>query len=1780
MVKTAQEVFRGELERLFSSAKLRDLCSDYLGIDPEREGLYDETKAVFVHRLVDWCERSQSLEALADTVLTLKKGMVDPRVRHILDFQKNAEQLSEGTIVSGFIVGEQIKVGGLGTVYKCARSDSSVDGEPVFDHGLKVIHSEHAVDRHASKRFMTLMRFLKTRKPTNILPVELVGELGDGRPYVIYPWMEGKSLSELKPLPPLKAVEMLQAIVNALSHVHEMEFVHGDLNPGNVLVLDDVGTGEGPKEIALLGFGVDRLFFRSGPQANGSRFYGHFNGMTPEQARGKHPDIRSDIYGLGSLLFELIHGEPPFSGKSPIDVVAAHLTAKVPSLVELHDDTHLEPIDKLVESMMAKAPRHRPQTLGEVRQSLDETKSMLEAMAIRSSQMGTREDIEESANLLLDSPTDEEALRKLVEQATAHNSWIPAMEVLEEAASKTEDESTARKLLLEAARAAVKHIKDYDKAAEIYHTLAQMDPTDHYVKDQQLDLLRSQGKYGKLIEELAARAEASSEIEEQLNLIREIASVYEHKLHDYSKAFDYRLACVDLSTTDDEVISRLERLAELSGRYGDLAAAFADAAKEAETASDFVTATHYYKVIGKYYLDKLREPAYALTCVEKVLEFDPDDVVSLETMAEIYRESGGWDDLLEVLNRLADAESAPTAKRNYLAEAARVRYERQDDMDGALKSLETVYSADPTHQKTVDLLAEIYEKKKEWEKLTNVLSKNLESLSGKGREIAEKRYRLGELFEEMMDDLPAAEEQYEKGLQAEDAHLPSIRGLARIFARKGEMTKLRDNLKLQLSLVETPKQEVLTRERLAVLSEEEFKDYQEAALQFEMVLEIDPHYKDAFVALSRLYRLSEEWEKLTLLLEKRANLEEVDLEEKRDLLKERATVIREKLKDAKRAAEAFSQVAAIGADDAIDALARAQEEAGEFEAAIDTLRRIVDRSEALETKVENLTRIADIQLAELGRAEEAATTLRQVVDMAPKDLHVLGKLKDVYVVQGNYAAAVATLDKKLELVQGVIARADVFAEKGVICLDNLHDEERASEWFEQALQLDEHNLVAGDRLSEIYRIRGEWDKALPIYERWVDSADSLPSEKQIELYTQLGEAYDRLEYPVKALDIFKKAAEIAGDEPHLVRRLGEVALPLEAYGLAREHFGKYLRMKGDELDETSKIELLVKLGRACLGVGEHGEAAKYARQASKMNPTHQGARLLLADVHQERGDYRGLVEVCRAVLESGGIDDAKRISLLRRAALALFENLKDPDGAIGMLKEALDIDANDRAILGDLLKIYTTMKKFDEVIDVILRIAFLVDDPKQVARYYLTAAKIYRRELKRPDKAIEYFELVLEKDPTLVDAETAVVELLKDTQGWEKLESFYKRKIAALPKDAAAEERIKAYAPLQDLLVTKLNRRRDGILITEALTQLEPGNVVWLDKLSELYGWDVEYATKNIALLRKLLELNPGRVDSFRMLYRIYSALENPDRAWCASSLLALLNQASPEERVYFKEYQPNDLPTLSERVHTEQWTKYLLHRDMNPTITAIFANISNAVLQMKTRDFRDFSLNPNDGVDVTQDTSQAAGYINFAAGALEVTPPKLFRTVDEGTGIRLINTRPLAFLTKSGGLNLKDRMGIAFSLGQQLTLLRPGLIIRHLVESGTELSAWLLASIKCFVPTLPIPADLEVLVSERMAPIRALGTETLERLQGNVRTFVAQTTDVDLKRWSRSVDYTMDRAGLILCGDVSVAVRVLKSQLKDQTVLADRLRALTLFVVSDDHFALREHLGVALVSA
>ena len=144
-----------------------------------------------------------------------------------------------------------------------------------------------------------------------------------------------------------------------LKHMHDKGWIHCDVKPDNFLAdeqanvkLIDFSIGVRDKKKGGIG-----SLFGSRPKAiRGTRSY-----MAPEQIRRKHPDARSDIYGLGCVIFELLSGKTPYSANSPDELLSKHLSAPVPNLEAV--SLVSRPFSEMVKQMLAKKPEKRIQTM-------------------------------------------------------------------------------------------------------------------------------------------------------------------------------------------------------------------------------------------------------------------------------------------------------------------------------------------------------------------------------------------------------------------------------------------------------------------------------------------------------------------------------------------------------------------------------------------------------------------------------------------------------------------------------------------------------------------------------------------------------------------------------------------------------------------------------------------------------------------------------------------------------------------------------------------------------------------------------------------------------------------------------------------------------------------------------------------------------------------------------------------------------------------------------------------------------------------------------------------------------------------------------------------------------------------------------------------------------------------------------------------------------------------------------------------------------------------------
>jgi DNA-binding response OmpR family regulator len=151
-----------------------------------------------------------------------------------------------------------------------------------------------------------------------------------------------------------RAEEIMRQVADALGAIHTVGILHRDLKPTNVLFRED-------ESVALIDFGLAKQAHLKAELTGTGEIFGTPYYMSPEQGHGETLDIRSDIYSLGVMFFEMLTGNKPFEGNTAMAVILKHARDPIPRLPE-----HLSQYQPAIDKMMAKRPGHRFQTVQEL----------------------------------------------------------------------------------------------------------------------------------------------------------------------------------------------------------------------------------------------------------------------------------------------------------------------------------------------------------------------------------------------------------------------------------------------------------------------------------------------------------------------------------------------------------------------------------------------------------------------------------------------------------------------------------------------------------------------------------------------------------------------------------------------------------------------------------------------------------------------------------------------------------------------------------------------------------------------------------------------------------------------------------------------------------------------------------------------------------------------------------------------------------------------------------------------------------------------------------------------------------------------------------------------------------------------------------------------------------------------------------------------------------------------------------------------------------------------
>ena len=1019
---------------------------------------------------------------------------------------------------------------------------------------------------------------------------------------------------------------------------------------------------------------------------------------------------------------------------------------------------------------------------------------------------------------------------------------------------------------------------------------ALLDEPEH--KARVVDILRPiyerADDWRHLVRVNAERLGLANDASEKVAILRETAQLWEQRGGDRNRAFDAVRSAFVLDPDDGITREELDRLADATKRYDDLADAYE---KGIEQASDLAQ-RELLGALAKLHDERRDDPRRALDAYSRLVKLDVAASAPRERMNELATLLSDWTTLVRVLARMAelqhdDAERAETWRR-----VGETRRDMLDDAGGAVEAYERALELEPASAPTVDSLIGLYESKDDAARLVELYRKRIELAGDDETDLK-------------FDLLVAAADRSEKGLEDRREAIallgealavrpgePAVMGrLDRLYSAESMWPELLENLRLQAAESQDEGVRRALKKRMGALLATELEDPQKALDAYREVLEAgfdedviaavraigegrEELRAEAADVLEPVLRTAGKQDALADALEMRLRAQ-TEPSDRAQTLRAIARVVETGLSDPSRAQDALHRALAEEPSDSlhdeIQRVAGVVGDAGWQRYAATLSERAASVFDAAVT-TDLLTRLGKIAEERLHDDARAAKAYAQAAESAGDSPEILAALDRLYSRLGDSRNLADVLERRAAVEADAAAQAELSFRIACLQLKEFGEKKKALATLRVALERSpEHGasrevlegMLADDDLWEeafealewVYRALGRSEDLAKLYERRVGRAEGSRDRNRSRL--DLARVLDEQAHDAaRAQRVVEEAIKEDASDPDALAELERLAGVTGQWKEAADALATSLRA-GADVPAQARTELWMRVA------GWHKDKTLDAKgaedaftEARHLDPENTDVLREIEALQRTAGRERDLTTTLRARARLEGDLDAKR-TLLREAKSIAEGTLADPALTEAVLRDLLAEDEGDLWALEELGRLREQAGEWGEVVDLLLRRAELEADGKAIADLRHRAAKVAREHLQDDARAVSLYEELFEADAQDQEASSALRNLYASLGKRRELGKLLQTLIDTTDTETTRSQLRIELAKLQDAM-------GDAPAAIETLRSVLEENrghadaVVALSELLEKSGKDDDLAE----LLHAQIELTGARGDT------------------------------------------------------------------------------------------------------------------------------------------------------------------------------------------------------------------------------------------------------------------------------------------------------------------------------
>ena len=1037
-------------------------------------------------------------------------------------------------------------------------------------------------------------------------------------------------------------------------------------------------------------------------------------------------------------------------------------------------------------------------------------------------------------------PTDSEAMTQMGQLFSRQGRAPELLEVLKRQLTIEEDAARRVALLLQIGTLQEEQLRDANGAIATFRRLLELQPDEPEALARMERLSEAQQRWPELADVLVRRLKAVTP-EERPEVSFQLAVVRETRLLDKQGALDLYRELLTQNPRHEGALARMDALVQrepqnqqafeiLSGAYR----AASEVARLAQVIESRVGVSPD-QVERKTLLVELAflreaqaEPELAYLAYYRAFKEDPNDPQLRKSLYAAGAAAASYDELVGALQAELPRIAEPVDVAEVCQVIGQVSEQRLGEKEQAVVFYEKARTADAQSSvKALPALDRLYGELEYPDKQADVI----EAQAALATEPAEKvalHFRLGQLAMTALDNPDRAAGAFEKVLESDPKHLPSLRSLEILYEQAKASDKLYRVLEAQRELVQGAEKERLLG-KMALTSAEGLDDIDHSIKLYRELLEKNPRNEQAFEALTRLLERGEKAEELRELLQWKLQFT-VDPRELVRLNERLGRVLWQQLDRADDAVPFFK--AALERDarhrGALEALRDIFDASGKREDLVIVLRRLIPLQEDASGVKQIRIRLAEI-IAETARREESLDAARRALEVEPHQLADLERLQAVFARLKAWPDAVRTLEAKvavqLQLEEREAAARTMF-EVADIWKGPASKPDMAGAALERVLEIQPSNKAAYDQALELFSKLNDWRSYAQVMDRFLPNL--VTDEEKVVTLRELARVQEHklgarqvafLQY-CRALQLtpsndeireqVERLAEETGSHEELAAVYEEIAETVPRGPLAERLYLTLARVQDTKLDDPSAAESSL-------------------RRILEFDPTNDMALERLGAMFARRGQNKEYVVSLEQKLEAAGSIE-RRKEILREIARVYDEQMNDPAEAEGALVRALELEP-DLETLGVLVALQKRLGNHPAVASTLMRMRDISPTPEDRARIQVEVAQVYERDLQDDEAAVEGYRQALEFDPANPQALASLEQLYSKLDRPAELLAVYERQIE-LTSDY--RERVKILFRSAAIWEERYQNLGHADACIEAALQVDPQNIQAIKTLERL----------------------------------------------------------------------------------------------------------------------------------------------------------------------------------------------------------------------------------------------------------------------------------------------------------------------------------------------------------